>query len=138
MTSSMEQNTQRNAVINFLVLLVAAVCLYAVGQYSKSHAAEAGSLFLGLGTLVALVSVFHLRLRERERLEKLEFEEVTKGKGSNALFQGEAEAFPAQRSREQFERYFVPGFTILLFLVELLTAFYTWRALTKVVAPPIL
>jgi regulator of protease activity HflC (stomatin/prohibitin superfamily) len=133
----MEQNTQRNAVVNLLVLLAAAVCLYAVGQYSKSYAAEAGSLFLGLGTFVALVSVFHLRLRERERLEKLEFEEVTKGKASNALFQGEAEAFPAQRSREQFERFFVPGFTILLFLIQLLAAVYTWRALRKVVAPPI-
>src|SRR3954468_6102605 len=133
----MEQNTQKNAVINLLVLLAASACLYAIGQYSNSYAAQVGSVFLGLGTLVTLVSVFHLRLGEQERLEKLEFEELTKGSPSNALFQGEAENFPAQRSREQFERFFVPAFTIALFLLELLAAYYTWHGLTKVVGTPI-
>src|ERR1041385_6338702 len=95
----MEQNAQKNAIINLLVLLVAAIAVYAVGAYSHSFAAQTGSIFLGLGTLVALVSLFQMRLEDRERLEKLEFEELAKSASSAALFKGqESEAFPAQRS----------------------------------------
>src|SRR5258706_11623135 len=112
----MEQNAQKNGIINLLVLLVTTVCLYAVGQYSHSFAAQTGSIFLGLGTLVAIVSLFQMRLEDRERLEKLEFEEVAKAAGSSGLFKAEeSESFPARRSREQFERFFVPGFTLILF-----------------------
>src|ERR1043165_8345151 len=124
----MEQNSRKNAVINFLILLIAGNCLYAIGLYSHSFAAQVGSIFLGIGTLVALVSVFHMQLEERERIEKLEFEEVSKSAGSTGLFQGDGgDAFPAQRSREQFERYFVPGFTVLLFLKFLIGAYFAWR-----------
>src|SRR5438067_339797 len=134
----MEQNAQKNAVINLLVLLAAAISLYAVGAYSHSFAAQTGSIFLGLGTLVALVGVFQMRLEDRERLEKLEFEEVAKSASSAALFKAEeAEVFPAQRARQQFERFFIPVFTVLLFLLELFAAILSWRALSKAPVLPI-
>src|SRR5712671_6910273 len=134
----MEQNAQKNAIINLLVLLASAISLYAVGAYSHSFAAETGSIFLGLGTLVALVSLFQMRLEDRERLEKLEFEEVAKSAASAALFKAEeAEVFPAQRARQQFERFFIPVFTVLLFLLELFAAVLSWRWLSKAPVLPI-
>jgi len=129
----MEQNAHRNGVINFLILLVAAICLYAVGEFTHSFAAQVGSIFLGIGTLVSLVALFQMRLEERERLEKLEFDEVAKSAGSAALFKTEeTETFPASRSREQFERFFIPAFTVLLFLLESVAAYLSWRWLRTV------
>jgi len=79
-----------------------------------------------------------MRLEERERLEKLEFDEVAKSAGSAALFKTEeAETFAARRSREQFERFFVPAFTVLLFLLEFVAAYLSWRWLRTVVLTPI-
>ena len=40
--------------------------------------------------------------------------------------------FPAQKSREQFERFFVPLFTAILCLVQAGGAYFLWRWLTKV------
>ena len=72
--------------------------------------ARSSILFLGIGVLVAAVSWFQMRLEDRERLEKLEFDELAKTHSGSALFEArDAEVFPAQRSREQFERFFVPG-----------------------------
>ena len=92
--------------------------------------------FIGVGFLVAVVSYFQMRLEERERLEALEYEELKKVGGSATLFQeAGADTFPARRSREQFERYFVPLFTALLFLLEGGAVWWFWRWLGKA-GPP--
>ena len=79
-----------------------------------------GALFSwGSGFLVTLVSYFQMRLAERERLERLEYDELTKSPSASALFnKEECAALPARRSREQFEKFFIPGFTIALMLGE--------------------
>lgn len=134
----MEQNSRKNAVINLLVLLTAAVSLYAVGSYSHSFAARIGSIFLGLGVLVALVSLFQIGLEQQERLEKLEFEEAARSAGSATLFKTEeSETFRAQRSREQFDRFFVPAFTAVLCLLQFFAAYWSWRWLRRAPALPI-
>ena len=57
---------------------------------------------------------------------------MARSKGSAALFESkDAEVFPAQRSREQFERFFVPVFTAVLFILEALAGFLLWRWLSK-------
>ena len=115
----MEQKTQKNGLINLLALLVVGTAGYAVARYGNTLAGMTGVVFMGIGALVAAVSWFQMRLEERERLEKLEFDELTKSAASSALFNArETEVFPAQRSREQFERFFVPAFTVLLFLLQ--------------------
>src|SRR5262249_40121937 len=56
---------------------------------------------------------------------------MAKTHAGSALFEAkEAELFPAQRSREQFERYFVPVFTVILCLVQAAGAFLLWRWLS--------
>jgi membrane protease subunit HflK len=124
----MERNIQKYGLINLLILLMAGIAGFAIARIANSLAGQISAVFLGLGTLVAAVSWFQMRLEERERLEKLEYDELTKGKGGSTLFEAnDAESFPAQRSREQFEKFFVPGFSVLLLIMEIATAFFLWR-----------
>jgi regulator of protease activity HflC (stomatin/prohibitin superfamily) len=128
----MERNIQRNGLINLLALLMVGAAGFAVARYANSLAGLVSILFLGIGLLVSAVSWFQMRLEESERLEKLEFDELLKSRSGSALFEAkDAEAFPAQRSREQFEKYVVPGFTVLLCLLEGGGAYLLWRWLHR-------
>src|SRR5579864_9014365 len=133
----MERSTRKNGLINLLVLLAISVAAFAVARVSNSLAGGISTIFLGIGTLVAIVSWFQMRLEENERLEKLEFDELARTKGGSSLFETkDTEGFPAQRSREQFERFFVPVFTALLLLVQALAAFLLWRWLSNLPIVP--
>src|SRR6266702_5159969 len=128
----MERSTRKNGLINLLALLAVSVAGFAVARVSNFIAGQVSTIFLGIGALVAAVSWFQMRLEENERLEKLEFDELTRSKGGSTLFETkDTEGFPAQRSREQFERFFVPVFTSVLLLVEVVGAFLLWRTFSK-------
>ena len=103
----MERNVQKNGLVNLVAATMIFVAAFVVMGYVHSVAGQAASIFLGLGTLVAFVSWFQMRLEENERLEKLELDELVKSKGGSTLFEAkDAEVFPAQRAREQFEKFF--------------------------------
>src|SRR5438105_14417604 len=124
----MERNIQKNGLVNLLVLLVVAVAGFAVARYSDSLTGQVATGFLALGILIAAVSWFQMRLEARELLEKLEFDEATKSSGGSTLFNAQdTETFPAGRAREQFERFFVPGFAVLLLLGQATGAWWFWR-----------
>jgi regulator of protease activity HflC (stomatin/prohibitin superfamily) len=128
----MEQSTQRKGFVNLLALLLVGVAGFAVARYSSTLAGQVGIAFIGLGVLVAAVSWFQMRLEDNERIEKLEFEELAKAHSGSALFEAkDAELFPVQRSREQFERFFVPVFTALLCLLQAGGAYLFWRWLSR-------
>jgi regulator of protease activity HflC (stomatin/prohibitin superfamily) len=118
--------------VNLLVLLAAGAAAFAAARYANSLSGQIASVFMGLGVLVAFVSWFQMRLEESERLEKLELDEMARSKASATLFESkEAEIFPAQRAREQFERFFVPIFTTVLLLLQGTGAYLLWRWLTQ-------
>src|SRR5215469_1908481 len=128
----MEKSKQRLGLVNLLVLVVLGTAAFATARYAGTVAGLLSTLFLGLGILVAAASWFQMRLEDNERLEKLEFDELSKGRGATALFvTKEAEGLPAQRSREQYERYFVPVFTVLLCLAQAFGAYLMWHWLAK-------
>lgn len=134
----MERNIQKNGLINFVILLLSAVAGLIVSRYSNLLAGEVACAFLGLGTLIAGVSWFQMRLEEQERLEKLEFDELNQAGGTSKLFNTqEAEAFPARRSRELFEKYFVRAFAVVLFLLQSLGAWWIWRSLESPQVTPL-
>ncbi|MDB6040114.1 MAG: hypothetical protein JWM99_3955 [Verrucomicrobiales bacterium] len=134
----MERNNQKVGLINLLVLLLAALVGFFLSRYSNSLAGQVTSVFFGLGFLVAAVSYFQMRLEESERLERLEFDELTRSKNAASLFDAEAgENFPARRSREQFERFFVAGFTFVLFVLQGAAAVFLWRWLKPGGFPPV-
>jgi regulator of protease activity HflC (stomatin/prohibitin superfamily) len=128
----MEQNIQKNGLVNLIISLAAGVAAFVVARYTNSFAGLVSVLFLGLGTLVAAVGWFQMRLEQSEKLEKLEFDEMARTHGESALFESrDAEVFPAQRSREQFERFFVPIFTVILCLIEAGGAYFFWKWLSS-------
>src|ERR1700683_2029473 len=132
----MDQNTKRTGLMNWVVLLVAALGMLCISSYVSSAAAVMGTILTGFGLLVALLSYFHIGLLEREQFEKMELEELAKSRGSESLFTtAGADTFPAKRSREQFERFFSPVFTGLLFLLQAAAAYWPWTKLALV--PPL-
>jgi len=128
----MERNVQKNGLVNLVAAAVIFIAVFAVTSYANSLAGQACAIFLGLGVLVAFAGWFQMRLEENERLEKLEVEELARARGETTLFAAKGvEVFPAQRARAQFERFFVPGFGALLFILEAGAAWLLWRWLAK-------
>jgi regulator of protease activity HflC (stomatin/prohibitin superfamily) len=128
----MERNLQKNGLINVVILLGVGVGGFIVARYANSPAALVSVIFIAVGLLVAAVSWFQMRLEESERLERLELDELAKGHAGSALFETkDSEIFPARRSREQFERFFVPIFTALLCIGQAAAAFFLWRWLSQ-------
>ena len=115
----MERNIERTGLINLLTLLIVGVGGFAAARYSASLAGLVSIVFIAIGVLVAAVSWFQMRLEQSERQEKLEMDELLKTHSSSTMFEArEAEVFPAQSSREQFEKYFVPAFTVVLCILQ--------------------
>ena len=130
----MERNVQKHALVNLAATVVIFIAALGVAAYANSLAGQAAAIFLGLGVLVAFASWFQMRLEENERLERLEVEELARSRGETTLFESkEAEVFPAQRAREQFEKFFVPGFSVLLLLLEGGGAYLLWRWISKAI-----
>ena len=124
----MERNAQKNATVNLIAAVVAFIAAFAITMLVNSLAGQAASVFLGLAVLVAFTGWFQMRLEENERLEKLELDELARNQGDSALFAAkDSEVFPARRAREQFEKFFVPGFCVLLFLLETGAAWLLWH-----------
>ena len=132
----MEPNRTKLALTNLVALLAGGGAAFLVSQSSQVRSGYIALCFFGIGILITIVSYFQMRLVERERLERLEYDELTKAPSASALFnKDEASAMPARRSREQFEKFFVPGFTIVLMLAEFAGAFFLWRWLQKPSVP---
>ena len=129
----MDRNTKSKGLVNFLVLVAFGSAVFATGRFANSLAALVAFMFFGLGNLIAFVSWFHMRLEEREVAEKMEIEELARTKTSSTLFDDKETAFfPARSSREQFEKYFVTGFMVVLMILEITGAILFWRGLAKV------
>lgn len=132
----MERSLQKNGLINLLLLLGVGLGGFAVARLTNSLAGLVSIIFVGIGLLVAAVSWFQMRLEESERLERMELDELAKGHAGSALFEAkDSEVFPAQRSREQFERFFVPIFTAILCIGQAAAAFLLWRWLSQPAIP---
>lgn len=128
----MERNASRIGLSSFLLLLVTAAAGFALSRHTHTLAGQTAMALVGCGALAALLAWFQMRLEERERLEKLEFEELRRSAQGTSLFEtGDAEIFPAQRAREQFERFIVPAVTVVLFLLQAGGAVALWLWLDR-------
>ena len=127
----MERNTQKNGLVNLVVAVLVLVAAVAVATLVKSLAGFAATVFLGLGALIAFISWFQMRLEENERLEKLELDELARSKGASLFETKDSGSFPARNAREQFEKFVVPGFAIVLLLVAAAAAWFFWAVSGK-------
>jgi regulator of protease activity HflC (stomatin/prohibitin superfamily) len=124
----MDRSVKKIGLINWVALLAATAGMLLITRYVSSVAGLMGTILGGLGLLVALLSYCQMSLEGREQLEKLELDELSKSRGAASLFAAAGEdTFPARRSREQFERYFIPGLTVLLLLLEAAAAVFPWQ-----------
>ena len=133
----MERNIKKIGLLNFVILLLAGGISYVLARYCNSVSGQVAGVFFGVGALIALISFFQSGLEDKERIEKLEFDEISREKNAASLFSTEAETFPARKSREQFERFFLPAVTVLLFIIETGSAYFLWRWLdSAIILPP--
>lgn len=124
----MEQNIKKIGLINWIALLAAAVGSLLIARFSGSEAGLMAAILAVIGTLVAVLSYCQMSLEARESAEKLELEELSKTRGGASIFAASADdTFPARRSRQQFERYFIPALAILFLLVEAAGAYFPWK-----------
>jgi regulator of protease activity HflC (stomatin/prohibitin superfamily) len=127
-----ERSIQRNGLVNLLTLVAAAAATFALARTGQALAALLAAGFMALGALVAFVSWFQMRLEERERAERLEFDELMRAKGGSGLFETQdGGSFPARQSREQFEKWFVPAFAAILLALQAGGAWSAWIWLSK-------
>lgn len=130
----MDKSINRNGLVNMLILLVAAVVCVATARFSGLLSGHITAFFLAIGFSIAGWSFLHIKLVEREQLEKLEIDELARSSSSASIFEkSDSELLIARKTREQFERYFVPGFTVLLMLLEGLGCVYFYNWLGKAV-----
>ncbi len=126
----MEQNNKTGGLINVAVAFLAAAAGVWLAVRSDSLAGYAALIFLGSGAGVALISLFHIFLEQRERVERLEYAEIEAKARGGTLFEAEAGSFPAKQSREQFERWGVPTLTIILLLSQIAVLYWlVWKKL---------
>src|SRR5580700_8086024 len=123
----MDRSIQKNGLVNLMLALVIFIAGFAVTVYAGSLAGQAASVFLGLAVLVAFVSWFQMRLEENERNEKLELDELARSRGTSLFEARDSGSFPARNAREQFEKFIVPAFAVVLLLLEGLAVWVLWR-----------
>jgi len=122
-----ERNLQKNGLVNLAVALVIFLAGFGVTVFAGSLAGQAAAIFLGLGVLVSFISWFQMRLEENERSEKLELDELARSRGASLFETKDGGSFPSQNARRQFEKFFVPGFAVLLLLLETGGAWLLWH-----------
>jgi regulator of protease activity HflC (stomatin/prohibitin superfamily) len=131
-----DRNVPKNGLVNLAVAIIIFIAAFAVTCLVNSLAGEGASIFMGVAVLITFASWFQMRLEENERLEKLEVDELARTRGESALFETkESEVFAARRSREQFEKFFVPSLAVLLFIIEAAAAWALWRWIGKTTTP---
>ncbi len=125
-----QQNSKKLGFINSLVLLVVTITALLLSP-EDSTAGLAGVVLLGIGTLIGFFSFIQSHLIDRERVEALEMQELDRTRGNESLCAGAAEdAYPARNARRQFEKWVVPGFTVLVLLGQALGLWWIFGELT--------
>ena len=108
-----------NLLISLMALVGGVVLVTATG----TGTAYAVLFFMGVGLMIAVVSWVHMLLANREQLEQMELEEVSRGHDGEALF-SEGDGLPAKRSREQYEKWGVPFAAVIIFLIQAWGVYY--------------
>jgi modulator of FtsH protease HflK len=127
-----DQNVPKNGLVNLITAVFIFIATFAATCFVNSLAGVGASIFLLITVFITFSSWFQMQLEEKERLEKLEMDELSRTRGESSLFEAkDAEVFPARRSREQFEKFLVPGLAVLLFIIEAGGAWLLWRGISR-------
>ena len=131
-----QQNSKKLGLINSLVLLLVTIGTLLLALKVDSTVGFAGAVLLGIGTLIGFFSFIQSHLIDRERVEALEMQELDRTRGNESLFAGAAEdAYPARNALRQFEKWLVPGFSLLVLLGQVLGLWWIYGELGEWTAP---
>lgn len=131
-----QKNSKKLGLINSLVLLLVTIGTLLLALKVDSTVGLAGAVLLGIGTLIGFFSFIQSHLIDRERVEALEMQELDRTRGNESLFAGAAEdAYPARNARRQFEKWLVPGFSLLVLLGQVLGLWWIYGELGEWTAP---
>ncbi len=112
----MDRSQSRIGLTNWIVITLAAIAVGLLAKLASSSAVTAAAVFLALGSPIAFLGWFQMRLAAREEAEQAEMEDLARRRADSSLFaESAADAFPARRARLSFERWIVPTVTILMF-----------------------
>ena len=116
-----QQNSKKLGFVNGLTLLAVTIGSLVLALKAGSNVGLAGVVLLGIGTLISFFSFIQAHLIDRESQEELEMQALDQSKGNESLFSGAAEdAYPARNARRQFEKWVVPGFSIIVLLCQII------------------
>ena len=122
-----ERNIQKNGLVNLAAALAIFLAGFAVTVFAGSLAGQVAAVFLGVGVIVTFASWFQMRLEENERSERLELDELAQSRGASLFEAKDTGSFPAQNARIQFEKYLVPGITVLILVLEAAGGWLLWH-----------
>ena len=115
----MDRSLSKTGFVNWLMLLIGGITVMVFARRSACATGELAVAFFGVATLMSLVSWFQMGLASREEAERLELEDLSRSRSDSGLFAASAaEVSPARRAREQFDRWLIPAFTLLLLIGE--------------------
>jgi regulator of protease activity HflC (stomatin/prohibitin superfamily) len=128
------------ALFNLIVQAVAGGVALLLGTLSRSAAAEAEAWHLFVGAFIWLGCLVHQRLRRLAAEEALTAESlkaVAPDQRGASLFEAEGVDLQSARSRlAQFERYFLPAFSVLIALILGVLSYYLIQKLATAGAAP--
>ena len=118
----MDKHDVKGGFWNLALSLMAVVGGVVLVTSTGTSTAYAVLFFMGVGLVIAAVSWVHMLLANREQLEQMELEEVSRGR-NEALF-SEGDVLPAKRSREQYEKWGVPFVAVIILLIQVWGVYY--------------
>ena len=118
----MDKHDVKGGFWNLALSLMAVVGGVVLVTSTGTSTAYAVLFFMGVGLVIAAVSWAHMLLANREQLEQMELEEVSRGR-NEALF-SEGDVLPAKRSREQYEKWGVPFVAVIILLIQVWGVYY--------------
>jgi modulator of FtsH protease HflK len=127
----MEKNPTKNAFTNLLILLASGIGAFVVSARGGSLVGLLTSIYCGVGVLVTIVSYLQMRHYRAEEVERLELDKVRDNDSSVTLFEGGEDVLRAKRAREQFEKYFIPAWTIMIMLLQGGAAYYLFSFFSR-------
>ncbi len=133
----MEKTPSKNIWTNFLILTATGTGAFVVAARGGSMAGLLAAIYSAVGILVTIISFMHMRHYRAEEQERLEVEQLKDRESSVAMFESDGDVLRAKRAREQFEKWFVPSWTILIMVAQGLAAFLLYQFFTRkdLVAP---
>ncbi len=127
------KSSERLSLAGLVAALLYAFVSYYLGAVRGGYALRGLAVFAMMAGGVALLSLFHAMLQRQAAEEEREAEAQP---GESSIFAPGEATLVKTRNLRQFEKYFGPGATLLLALLEFVLGYYLFRLAARQSLPP--